>query len=83
MFCYGKRIATVKKPSDGYKEKGYFSGIQQFLELLEDDSYRLSKPRNMNSSIYKNILLNCWKYEPKERISFERIYDFLQRYECN
>lgn len=52
------------------------------IKLLSDTLHkgvRLRKPPSCPMEIYKEIMLQCWKYEEKNRCSFANILDTIQR----
>lgn len=58
---------------------------QEVMIRVKYDKFRMSKPDGKCTDDYYKIMLKCWSLEPKERYTFEALYnlfnDFLVFYE--
>ena len=56
----------------------YFSKklIQEVIEYVTIDKGTLEVPNHCPDSI-RNVMKNCWKYQPQDRFSFEKILSIL------
>ncbi|KAK2142276.1 hypothetical protein LSH36_978g00013 [Paralvinella palmiformis] len=63
------------------KQPYYGHANEEVIKFIED-GILLQKPNGCPETLY-HVMLGCWRRDPQERFSFERIHNLLLEYERN